>query len=415
MSTWDELRAICDRRDAALTEATTDVATLTAERDQARTDLATLRAEFDTYVTIHPDLPKPLQVGVQFHAVWERTGATFGDVHRDLLTKLKAAGVTTVRIDTSWRAWEPTRGTFPARIYNGKLDDTLDWLKANEMRALVTVNEAPTWAAGGVLRRLPDDPTVCEGIGRASTAHLSQWGATVAGVEFWNEPNLKDFDDLGPRPRHYADCLTAFHRGAKSGAGRTVPVVFGATEAICVAPVGTKPVKGREHFINYVYEKVAGGARPWDVMAVHCYPGDEAVTTPSNGSQPWRPTHLEHLFAVMDANGDTSDVFLTEFGWSSHANTAIGTTAQPAWQTGVTEARQAELTAAMFAFLVAEHPRVKLAVLYNDWEKGDPGKAITYAARHQYGFGATRSADRSPKPVLNALKQAAAQIRTASA
>lgn len=343
---------------------------------------------------------------VQFHAVWDRLGSTFGNTHRELLTKLKDAGVKAVRIDTSWRAWEPTKGTL-ANAHNGKVAATLNWLQQNGMKAIITLNESPEWANSlKELRRLPDDPAFCEYIGRELTAFLSAWGSTVLGVEFWNEPNLTDFDKGGPRPEHYVDCLVAFYKSAKAGRGKGVPIIFGATEAISVAPLTETPNSPRNHFISLAYNRMNSAhnrLRPYDVMAVHCYPGAEDASVASTGKHFWRLRHLDYLFARMDAEGDKSPVYITEAGYSAHSNSTIGTTAQPTWQVGVTEDEQAKLSKSMLDYVKKNYPRVKLLSFYNDWEKG-PVSIANYAARHQNGFGWYRYLDRSPKPVASIYK-----------
>jgi hypothetical protein len=181
-------------------------------------------------------------------------------------------------------------------------------------------------------------------------------------------------------------------------------VVFGAPSLIAVVSGGND----RHDFIGKSYDRMnaLGGIRPYDHMAVHCYPGVDGPAVASSGTQNWRLDHMRYLLARMDTEGDARTVYITEGGYSSHSNADIpGQPPQPSWEAGVTEALQGSYTAGMASRIKQDWPtRVEALVVYNDWEKGDVASATTTSDRHQFGFGILRYADRSTtKPVYTDL------------
>lgn len=365
-------------------------------------------------------IPSTLAVGAQFHAVWDRTGSAFGTIHTDIIEKFAAAGIRYCRIDVSWAGFEPTQGSFVGRpATNGKLEDTLSALQARGMKALITLNEAPLWSHPSYTEStkcLPDDPNFYTGIGKWFTEYLAPWNSALLGVELFNEANLVGSGgfDRGvstPRPAHYADCLIAYYNAAKASTNPSLPVVYGAPESISVDPSITSDIDAgaKTNYIGLTYDHLnanRGGVRPWDVMAVHVYPAaNRYAVTPDYVSF---FSHMPALFNRMQAEGDNSPVYITESGHSAFENVTGET--QP-WNTGVTEQQQADFTIEDIQSVRRDWPRIKLFIVYNDWEKGDPatttpeGNLNLQNTRNQYGFGILEYADRgTTKPIYSAMK-----------
>jgi hypothetical protein len=329
-------------------------------------------------------LPRML-AGVQVHAVWDRYGPTFGNVHREVLGTMKSAGAGVIRVDVWWEAFEPQRGAWNDNPYGGKLAATLSWCRDNGIRVMVTPTRSPQWAVPGrSTPRLPDNAADCRGFGQRLAKWLARWGDTVYGVEFWNEPDLTSFEAGGPRPAYYVTCLREFYNGVKTS-NPGLRVIYSGPSLVAVTAGGS----ARTNFIGQSYDHVraTGGRRPWDVMAAHVYPGSDAPTATSTGTQQWRLDHVRYLLNRMDAEGDRSPLAITEMGWSAHSNAGIvGQPAQPPWETGVSSAQQAAFTSQALKWLAATG-RVDCAIVYNEWAKGTSATAGTTSDRHQYGFG----------------------------
>ena len=263
-------------------------------------------------------------VGAHVHAVWDRMGSAFGATHVDILTKLRDGGMKVARLDAWWEAFEPTKGTFRTRVYNGKLDDTIAWCRDHDVQVILCVTRSPAWAVPGkTVPRLPDNPVDCFAIGAFLGRYYAEYGNVT--IEFWNEPDLTSFDAGGPRPAHYVACLQQFHAGVKSLS--QVPVCFaGPSQIAVVAGVTTKA-----NFIGMAYDEMnrLGGIRPYDMMGVHVYPCGEGPDAVSSGNSPWRLDHLRYLFARMDAEGDTRPVAITEGGYSATPQHHDGRCRQP--------------------------------------------------------------------------------------
>ena len=359
-------------------------------------------------------MPAGHTVGAQFHAVWDRTGPTYGAVHDDVLDKLAAAGVQAVRIDVAAQAFNPSPGTYVARPYGGKMEDTLTALRSRDMKALIVLNETPVFAhpAFTGTKALPDSPSYYTGIGKWFTEYLAPWNDALLGVEVFNEANLAGpggFDQAvtTPRPEHYADCLRAYYDAAKSSSNPQLPVVFGAPESISVDPTKDASTP-KTNFIGLAYARVRAttpGRFPWDVMAVHVYPAAARYSATDDWVAFYR--HLAALRARQRAEGDTTPWYITESGHSAHEN--VGT--PQAYETAVTEAQQGTYIVEDLDGVARDYPEVRLHITYNAWEKGDPATSTAaagltlQATRHQYGFGVLRFADRGTgKPVYAAIQ-----------
>ncbi len=341
----------------------------------------------------------PPALGSQFHCMWSGASGygsyTFDATRAAVLDKLAAAGVRAVRIDVGWDGLQPSSSALPAESswYVKLLDGCVAGARARGMDVMLTLDRAPSWARPAAYkstaRVLPADP---RSIAPVSGWLASRYGGQVSAIEVWNEPNLRDFVQVVD-PAAYVRVLKAAH-GAIKAADPRVKVVFSGADRVAVSP-GASAV---DDFYSLAYKAGAHGA--FDVMAVHTYqgPADAPHDAPDAGT--WRITHMPHLLSLMASNGDGSvPVWVTEFGWSVHANAAG---AKP-WDMGVTADQQARYTVGALD-LMARWPQVTQAYVYAERQKATGNV-------HQDGFGLLNR-DLSPRPVYLAL---AARAKAATA
>lgn len=313
-------------------------------------------------------------IGVQFHGMWsDYTDPTRAAV----LDKLRAAGVTTVRMDVSWAMLQPSNGSSYDSWGVGFVDRVINMANSRGIRPLITLWLTPGWANGGKDEHaLPTNP--------ADYARVAQWAANrwagkVLGWEVWNEPNSPDFL-IGADPVAYTRLLRAaypaFHAGDK-----TTTVVYGGVQYNDAA---------------WIQRSYAAGAKGYfDVMATHPYQGKAnlAPNAPDDGTM-WTLAHVTAVRNLMVAQGDaTKPIWFTEFGWSSHDNPA-GT---PNWQLGVNEATQASYLTCTAQLVASSMPYVTRLFWYD--ERDDNASDL----QNQH-FGLLRH-DLTPKPALTALAQ----------
>jgi hypothetical protein len=207
-----------------------------------------------------------------------------------------------VRAEVPWSVLEP-RG--PAQIDPHALavtDRLVGDAAAAGIRVIMTADSTPCWASSAPASLL----RACRP-GRASNAnawppsspadyaafvaYLAQrYGTRLAAIEIWNEPDQANQDYLaGPdKPQRYAAILQAAYPAIKQ-ANPHVPVLAGSL-------VGSNGA-----FLRALY--AAGIKGYYDGLAVHFY----NLTLAS----------LRSIHEVQLANGDTTPLWLDEFGWSS--------------------------------------------------------------------------------------------------
>jgi hypothetical protein len=252
------------------------------------------------------------------------------------------AGV--VRTEVPWSAFEPSA---PGQIEpkaQSFLDRLVSAAAASGMGVIVVVDSTPCWASSAppaLLRKCtaarPSKanawPPRAPSAYAAFVSYLAaRYGTGLAAIEIWNEPDQSNEDYFaGPeKPQRYAALLRAAYTAIKQ-ANPAVPVLAGSL-------VGSNGV-----FLRALY--AAGIKGYYDGLAVHFY-------TLTLGS-------LRAIHEVQLANGDTTPLWLDEFGWSS------------CWprreieqeQTCVTPAVQAKNIANLYRSL-ARTPWVAAAVLY---------------------------------------------------
>jgi polysaccharide biosynthesis protein PslG len=210
------------------------------------------------------------------------------------------AGV--VRTEVPWSVFEPLEPEHVEASALAFADRLVSDAAAAGIRVIMTVDTTPCWASSApssLLARCnpfsesaanawpPRDPSDYA----AFVAYLAKrYGTQLAAIEVWNEPDQANEDYFaGPnKPERYAAILRAAYPAIKA-ANTNVPVLAGSL-------VGSNGV-----FLRALY--AAGIKGYYDGLAVHFY----NLTLGS----------LRSIHEVQLANGDSTPLWLDEFGWSS--------------------------------------------------------------------------------------------------
>ena len=253
----------------------------------------------DTWST----LSRPLQVvqtprfGVDFHPL------SFGlDKAAQDLDRVKANGLDTVRFEINWDSLEPTsKGAFNA-AYLAKLDSVLSLVLDRGLHPIIAILRTPAWARnGGSGMTPPSNPSdYADAVGTVASRY-----ATVPGMtyEIWNEPNSPAFWDTPTYgdPTAYTAMLQAAYARIKAVAP-TAGVLGGVL------------VFNDPDYLEGMYAAGAKGA--FDGLSLHPYSRGYA---PDDTSEPTRSFSLTlaRAQAIMAEHGDTSQIWITEMGWST--------------------------------------------------------------------------------------------------
>ena len=299
-----------------------------------------------------PDVPSPseapagLSVGVQFHGMWD----DYTDADRiEVLDRLAAAGVDSVRLDVSWAMLQPDGPDRYDEWGVAFVDRVIGMATARGLSPLVMFWLTPPWANGDAgVRAPPDDPA---DFGRVAQWAAERWAGEVAAWEVWNEPNHDDFL-RGADPAEYVGLLKAAYCGFKTGAPET-PVVFAGTQYVDL------------DWVDRAYE--AGAAGWFDVMGAHPYMGvaDAPPETPDDGTGRTLDAVGDlHEFLTDHGDGD-KPIWITEIGWSTHEDT----TDTPGWARGVSPSVQADYLVRALDKVRDEHPYVTRFYWYAERDK----------------------------------------------
>ena len=290
-------------------------------------------------------------VGVNLHSF---DSAADEAVFPAALALFKTMGSTWLRFDV---LWSELVGQYAA-IYQARLDTIVAGCVANKIRPILTIWNTPP--AQGATPQTPPPPAAYAAF--CATIAARYKGEGIA-IEIWNEPDGAGF--WTGTPAQYAAMIEAAWPAIKA-ADPTCLVIGGALETTDTT------------WLNDLY--AAGWKGSYDAVSVHPYPWptDSAPSTPNTGI-----ALVPAFRAAMTAQGDTSPLWLTEFGWSTS-------------DVGVTPALQASyLTAALAQ--IAALPYVLVACIYEGID--EPGETGI-----QTSFGIVESPSLTPKPAYAAVE-----------
>jgi hypothetical protein len=226
---------------------------------------------------------------------------SLSDVDRTI-AQARALHANVVRTEVPWSVLEVLG---PHQIYQTSLafmDRLVGDAAADGMKVIMTVDSTPCWASSAPASLLhacvPGEPSKANAWPprnladyAAFVAYLAQrYGTRLAAIEVWNEPDHSNQHYFaGPeKAQRYAAMLQVAYTAIKQ-ANPNVPVLAGSL-------VGANGV-----FLRALY--AAGIKGYYDGLAVHFY----TLTLAS----------LRSIHEVQLANGDTKQLWLDEFGWSS--------------------------------------------------------------------------------------------------
>jgi hypothetical protein len=218
------------------------------------------------------------------------------------LSAAKALHAGAVRVLVRWNQVEPSHPGQLAPGPSAALDKLVQGAAADGIKVIMVVDGTPCWAssapapveracAPGQETEANAWPPVDPAQYGAFMAYLAQrYGGALAALEVWNEPDQSNERYLaGPeKAPHYAALLKAAYRAIKA-VNPQLPVLGGSL----VGPNGG--------FLKALYENGIKGY--YDGLAVHFY----TLTIAS----------LRAIHEVQLQFGDTTPLWLDEFGWSS--------------------------------------------------------------------------------------------------
>jgi len=227
-------------------------------------------------------------------------GASPASINQEI-SRAKAVGAHVIRVEFPWSVLEPQKGrldthalAFTDRFVNGA--------SAVGMKVVALATRTPCWASSApasVLSKCQTNrntkanawPPLNPNNYASFVAFLAaRYGSKLAAIEVWNEPDQANEDYLaGPnKAQHYAEILKAAYPAIKQ-VDPTMTVLGGSL-------VGSNGA-----FLRALY--AAGIKGYYDGLSVHFY---NLVLA-----------SLRYLHEVQLANGDTTPLWLNEFGWSS--------------------------------------------------------------------------------------------------
>jgi len=217
------------------------------------------------------------------------------------IQEAQALHAAVIRTDLPWSVIEPQEGQFETRS-EAFADRLVSDAAAAGIRVIMTVDSTPCWASSAPAPILhtcsPSRSSAANAWPPANPATYAsfvadlatRYGTRLAAIEVWNEPDqANQLYFAGPEKAvRYAAILRAAYPAIKQ-ANPQVPVLAGSL-------VGSNGI-----FLRALY--AAGIKGYYDGLAVHYY----TVTL----------ADLRAIHAVQLANGDTTPLWLDEFGFSN--------------------------------------------------------------------------------------------------
>lgn len=370
-------------------------------RTRSRVIFLTLALSVLLFAVVGTPSASAAEPGVVPDITW---GSSRPEIDKEIAL-MQAAGVKWVRAAVPWNAIEPdVKGTYNT-AYLSDIDYAIGKARGAGIQVIIPVQDGvPYWASADPHKSTSPDGTR----NYAKTYHPTNYqdyadffrfvvnrykGEGIHAYEVWNEPNLARFWASGVSAAEYTQMLKAAYPAIKQ-ADPSSTVVLGG-------------LSGNDRaYLQQVYDN--GGKGYFDAAGIHDYAwGDPTKCwTDSTGHKAKDAfCGIEEVRQVMVDHGDADkSIWITEMGWSTCNNAA-----SDCWNSGVTEAQQADYTTKAFHLLDEKYPWVKIALAYNfrnnSWQHDDGN-----SWEAQTGLVSTNF---TPKPAYAAFK-AYALSRSAS-
>jgi hypothetical protein len=229
-----------------------------------------------------------------------------------------------MRMELGWSDVQAGNNPNPP-FYWQQYDRIYNTLREQGIKPLWIVMRAPNWARNPLDLCQPAPAGLCP----PAATRLGDWQNFVrnavlrypesAGIEVWNEPNIRKFWGTSINPARYVGVLHTAYLGVQQAVqqqqpsrppGWTVPVLLGGP-----ADPQSGGIWGElsaSDWLNAVYN-VEGGARDFDALSVHIYP---TQTVPPDVATPTLLDAMQGYVGIRDAHGDAArPIWLTEIGY----------------------------------------------------------------------------------------------------
>ena len=219
------------------------------------------------------------------------------------------------RVTFDWRAVEAERDRYRLDRYDAMYRE----LRRRGLRPLWVMLAAPPWAWEPSATCVRAKLSLCNF--PPARASQDEWREIVslvaerypqsAGIEIWNETNLRLFWTPGPDPRRYTELLRDAYAAAKAQ-NPSIPVIGGGLSNL--SRTSERGVALRD-FLRAVYR--FGGRGSMDGIGLHAYPTAE-------GSPDWLGQAVDDARAARDSAGDEErPLWITEIGVSTTGARAV--------------------------------------------------------------------------------------------
>jgi hypothetical protein len=306
-----------------------------------------------------PADPYEGRVGFSGSNVWYSS-----DKQLAYMNKLRSGGVSWLREDFHWGAFEPTQGNWTWTVGDRLMRNA----STAGLNILGIFAYSSDWGADGpTIYHPPRDPAqyanfcrkVVERYGPGGTF----WAANpqldprpLTAVEIWNEPWLTNFWKPNPDPARYATLVRAAS-AAIHAAQPTIKVLASAD----IFQMRSDTTQSRDWF-RLLMENDADTFRDYvDAYSVHAYVQDRSPLDTAT-AQRWRFDRVLMTRDLAAAHSASKPIWITEFGWSTEAGSSDS----------VSESEQATYSRqALEVALEDWSPLVEKAFLFYWGESGD--------------------------------------------
>lgn len=336
---------------------------------------------------------KPTLRSVSIDVLYNETAA---DVNADV-DAAAALGANMIRLAVNWQALQPTARGGYTQWYLAGLDNAVARARARSIKVLITPVFTPCWASSapgapggcgaGIANSQAYPPANPKTYADFTTSLVKRYAGSLAGVEVWNEPNLRGFWTSASPAADYARLVRATYSAVKRVAAG-LPVVVGALAGVDVA------------FLRQL--RAAGIAGSYDAISVHPYNdgrAPDALIDPQFASATFLQG-LQSLRGEMLSAGDNRPVWITEMGWNT------STQRGQLWLDGVSVTDQASYLTQALAMLGDPTSGIDYPAAVSIYRLRDIG---TDPADPQQNYG-LQSADHTVKPAYGAVKNAFAAL-----
>ncbi len=228
-----------------------------------------------------------------------------------LLSQIKKAGFTQVRLTIGWPNVEAAQGEYTW----SSTDAMMEAVKKSGLSMVILVDRAPGWArasacAGSETCAPKNAADYAAFVGKAAERYKSY---NVDAWEVWNEENNNNFWKPYPDPKAYTELLIAANQSIMT-ADPDATVIVGGLSGDSVDKLGKKMQDPRT-FLSSMYDAGAGGH--FDGVGYHPYIAGGGLPTKGGDYNGWAKMNATStsMRSIMQANGDAhKKLWLTEFG-----------------------------------------------------------------------------------------------------